>query len=152
MGDLVKPEDWADFKNVMRDAHDTFERKQIQWVRNKTRVNVNMEDSNNVKETVTLEVQLNYNYMRSWPITSATETGELDRQSIQLLANKQYLSELGYINTSGAFEYNPDLDRFIIDGLVYKSFGDTAVSQAHDDDILVSIILKREETKTGDQR
>src|SRR5699024_7697627 len=101
---------------------------------------------------ILLNVQLVYNYMRTWPITLHTETGELDKQSVQVFVNKQYLAANGHINTAGAFDYNPAMDRFIIDGLVYKAVGDTAVAQAGSSDILISFILKREETPTGEDR
>jgi hypothetical protein len=149
---LIGNNDWLDFRGVMRNIHDTFEQKKITWLRKIVTVNVNMEDSNTAMESVTLEVQLNYNYMRSWPITNTTESGEIDRQSVQVLVNKDWLREKGYINSNNYFDYNPDVDRFIIDGMMMKAVGDTAVSQSIDDDILITFLLKREETDTGVKR
>jgi hypothetical protein len=90
--------------------------------------------------------------MRSWPITFQTETGGLDRQSVQILINKDYLRELGYINGNGFFEYDPVLDVFIIDGLKHVPFGDTPASQIQDDDVFITLILKRDESPTQYKR
>lgn len=147
---LISNADWDDFRQVMRDGHDTFEKKVIIWLRKVITTNTYMEDSNPTPVEVNLEVQLNYNYMRTWPITQQTEMGEIDKQSVQVLINKEYLRENGYINSDNYFDYNMDHDRFIIDGMLMKAVGDTAASQAVDDDILITFILKREETETGE--
>lgn len=150
MPQLISDAEFAEFKSLMKDAHDTFNTKVITWYRKTTKTNRFGEDVLGHYTLVPLNVLLNYNYMRTWPITLTTETGELDKQTVQVMINKQYLTELGYIRSEGRFDYNPDVDRFDIDGLVYKAFGDTPVSQTGGDDILITIILKREETQTGD--
>jgi hypothetical protein len=142
-----------DFLKVHRDGHDTFEQKEITWVRNITHTNRFMEsDDDNGTISIPLKVQCNYNYMRSWPITRTTEAGELDRQSMQVLINKSYLRELGYINANDFFDYSPDFDRFIIDGMIHKPMGDTSVSQVDSSDVLIVIVMQRQPTKTGDKR
>lgn len=151
---LITDAQWKNFQDLIgSDAHDTFFQKVITWKRTLSTLDRFSEDNKDgTTGEINLTVLLNYNYMRTWPITFASESGELDRQSIQMLISKSYLEELGYINTNGYFEYNPDLDRFIIDGLVHKPMGDTPISQASDGDLLFGIILKREETPTGDKR
>lgn len=141
---------WDKFRSAMTDAHDTFHQKSITWKRLKSKLNLNGEDNTgNGYIDVDLKVQLNYNYMRTWPISFRTETGDLDRQSVQILINKTYLAGLGYINASGYFLYDPSQDLFVIDGLIHTPVGDTPASQAYEDDILFTIIVKREEGKTG---
>lgn len=149
---LVNQSDWDDFKALMREAHDDFETKPILWKRVVSISSEFMEDNTYAPEEIQLQGQTNYNYLRSWPITMQTTSGELDRQTIQVLFNKDYLRELGYINTNNYFEFSPDLDRFIIDGITYKELGDTSASLANGDDILVTLILKREETNTGSKK
>lgn len=149
---LISPNTWGNFRALINSAHDTFNTKEIVWKKALNKLDRYGEDPTSITSSVTLKVLINYNYMRTWPITFTTDSGELDRQSLQLLINKDYLRGLGFINAEGYFNYNPDLDRFIIDGLVHKAFGDTPISQAYKDDLLFAIVVKREETSTGDQR
>ena len=140
---------WDKFVSAMTDAHDTFHQKEITWRRLKSELNFHGEDNTvNGYTDVTLRVQLNYNLMRTWPIAFRTETGDLDRQSVQIMINKLYLNGLGYIGANGRFTYDASQDKFIIDGLVHIPVGDTAGSQAYEDDILFTIIVKRDETET----
>jgi hypothetical protein len=151
--DLLGAQAWSDYKALMRDAHDTFAQKDMIWKRLKSTLDRYGEDSDdNGYDIITLKVLINYNYMRSWPITFQTETGGLDRQSVQILINKDYLRELGYINGNGFFEYDPVLDVFIIDGLKHVPFGDTPASQIQDDDVFITLILKRDESPTQYKR
>lgn len=150
---LIPASKWQEFSDIMRAAHDTFEQKTVTWKRLNSGMDRFGEDTqDNLYDTIDLKVQLNYNYMRSWPITQRTETGDLDRESVQLLVNKRYLAENGWINADGYFAYNMGDDYFLINGLKHVPMGDTMVSQAYDDDILFSIILKRDETPTGTNR
>lgn len=147
--------DWGAYKELMGDAHLTFSQKAVTWKKRKDIVNIFGEDQP-LKNSDFLEIPLlvlcNYNYMRSWPITNNTESGEIDGQSLQVLINKEYLRGLGYINLSNYWEYKPDFDRLVIDGLQYKFFGDTAAAQMQDDDVHITFIAKRDITQTGSSR
>jgi hypothetical protein len=121
-------------------------------MRSKSGLDLHGEDNPDGYDSIDLLALLNYNYLRSWPITVKTETGDLDRQSVQVLFNRQYLDELGYINADGYFQYDPAHDYFIIDGLRHIAMGDTMASQAGDTDILFTIILKRDDTPTSEVR
>lgn len=100
--------------------------------------------------TYTITGILNYNYMRTWPISNITGGGERDNQSVQLFLNKQILGDLGLLSINNNFNYNPDYDRFIIDGIPYKAMGDTSASQIAEDDINFLVILERMENNTGE--
>lgn len=149
MEPLVSPEQWEGYKQLMRQAHDTFNKKIILWV---TSVSVmdpwGEEHADNPIVQVPLEVLILYNYARAWPLTRLTVTGAIDIQSCQILINKRYLAENGWLNAAGRFIYNQAGDTFILDGLVYSAQGDTDVAQAYDEDMFFSIILQRTETKT----
>lgn len=147
--ELLSGGDWAAFENLIKNAHDTFNTKIITWIRYPSQLNRYGEDPVSTPTITPLKVLINYNYMRTWPITFTTESGELDRQSLQLLINKDYLRDLGYLNADGYFDYDEANDRFGIDGMVHKAFGDTPISQSKTDDLLFSIVVKREETPTG---
>lgn len=126
-------------------------KKTVIWRRFVYGVDRYMEDGeNDNKQDIPLNVLLNYNYFRTWPITYTTESGELDRQSVQVLINKTYLNTLGYITPDGNFDFNPDKDTFFIDGKPHRVMGDSAAAQASDTDLLVTFIVKREELATGD--
>ena len=146
--DLVGQANWDAFRNLMRDAHDTFAQKDIIWNRLVTQQDRWGEDTGTLMVPIALKCLCNYNYMRTWPITQGTDAGKLDRSSVQILLNKDYLRDLGYLNEDGYFDFGRNEDTFILDGITYRDFGDTAISQAHDDDLWFAIILKREEEST----
>jgi hypothetical protein len=132
----------------MTDAWDTFGHKEVQWVR-RVEVHDQWNEGEFTTEIINLRTLPNYNVVRTWPIDMNTETGELDRQTIQLYFHKPYLENLGFINANGAFAYDSGHDRFILDGITYEPEGDTPASTARDEDQWITIILKREEKATG---
>jgi len=143
---------WAKYKAAIGNAMGDFANKPIIWRRKILGVDRWGEDTaNSTTQDVTIVGLFTYNIMRSWPITFTSESGELDRQSAQLYLDIPYLKANGYWTATGNFDYNPDYDRFIIDGLVYKSFGDTPASQAREEDLLFTLIIKREETPTSEK-
>lgn len=148
--DLIGGPIWNLFNKVLRDAKDTFSQKTIILKRAIQSLERVKEDGVIVYEDIPVDVLINYNYMRTWPITMTTETGELDRQSIQIFFNKIYLMEQGLLTPNNNLDYHPDLDRFLIDGIIYKPFGDTAASQTKGGDIHFTVICKREENNTTD--
>lgn len=122
--------------------------KPVVWRRCVQYTNRYQEDGVTTQE-ITIHTLSNYNYMRSWPITVPVESGEIDRQSIQLLFLRKEFQDLSLLTPEGYLLMDPARDRFVMEGLIYKPVGDTFVSQAGSNDILISIIVKREETPTG---
>lgn len=110
------------------------------------------EDYNQRSEDVNLKGLIQYNYFRSWPMTQSTESGELDKESILLYLNIGYLESISMVDSNKNLLFDPGHDRFIINGLVYKAMGDSQAAQAKDNPLLIFIILKREETNTGQDR
>lgn len=152
--DLIGTQDWADFKSLFNnDVKDTFFNQPIIWRRQKTNVDRYGEDNSiGLTEDIILQCLINYNYLRSWPITKFTEQGETDEQSMQVLFLKDYLDKLGYLNSHNYFTYKPDFDRFILDGLICKPVGDSSVSQIPNGSLIVEVILVRQPTNTADIR
>lgn len=137
--------------DIMKDAHDTFFQKVITWMRTHSEMDRWGENSSDNNPTPTdLLVLINWNYMRTWPTIFSTESGNIDRQTCQILMNKDYLREQQWLDSKGRFIYNEGYDKFIIDGVSYVPTGDTPVSQLGNDDLLFSIILKKEELITGE--
>lgn len=99
------------------------------------------EDSEEIKDGINIPCLINYNYMRSWPITQYSEAGEVNRQSMQVLISKKFLKDNGFLTYDGYFDYSPGHDDFAIDGVKYEAAGDTPASQAYTDDLLFTLIL-----------
>lgn len=152
--DLIGKANWNDFKKLIGEhAHDTFSKAIIIWRREVTDIDRWKEDNAQGQTVdIPLECLVNYNYFRSWPITLTTESGETQEQSIQVLFSKNYLSGIGYLNDDGFFDYNPDKDLFVLDGLIRRPMGDSSVSQAYDESLMVEVIMIEQKTPTGTSR
>lgn len=152
--DLIGQADFDAFEALIgEDAQDTFFTQPIVWRRKITRIDRYSEDNDQgLSEDIILLGLCNYNYMRSWPISRTTETGETDEQSIQLLFTKKHLRDQGYLNNQDYFVYDPGQDFFLIDGLLLKPMGDSSVSAIQDHSLLISIVVVRQSTLTGNSR
>lgn len=153
---LIDQADLDDFRNLIQtDAFDTFGLVIIIWRRV-----INPSVSDRYREDTTkpstvdinLRCIVNYNYLRSWPITNMEEAGELESQSIQVLFSKKDLRDGGYMNDAGLFLYDPAYDRFILDGLIRKPIGDSSVSQLDTESLLYEVIMVEQATPTGAKR
>ena len=149
---LMKQTDWDKYIQTMNDwQEDAFQQKLV-WKRFITYQNKHGEDNKPLFEDVELKGLLHYNYFRAWSVTQSTTTGEIDKESCLLYFNKKYLKEQGYIKNDNTFDFDPAMDRFILDGITYKSTGESQAGQAHDSTLFYFLVLKREETNTGDNR
>jgi len=150
---LLNTQEQQEYESLIEDALSTFCTKSMTWKRSKTKgMKRYGEDSEEFEfQTVVLPVLCNYNYMRSWPITDYTLTGEADKQSIQILISKKLLKDGNYLTKDGYFSYSPAFDRFYLDGIEYKASGDTNASQAFSDDLIFSFIVIRPLKPTRDQ-
>jgi hypothetical protein len=153
--DMIGDKDWADYNQLIgTDAFDSFAEATIIW-RRKVDPSINRYGEDiNINSTIDIPLRciVNYNYMRSWPITNQTESGETNEQSIQVLFSKTHLKSLGYLNGDGLFIYQPDYDRFLLDGTIRKPVGDSSVSQARDGSIMFEVIMVEQRTETGQIR
>ena len=149
---LMKQTDWDKYTKSINDwQEDAFQQKLI-WRRFITYQNKHGEDGEPLFEDIELKGLLHYNYFRAWPVTQATTTGEIDKESCLLYLNRKYLQELGYITNQETLDYDPAMDRFILDGIEHKSTGESQAGQAYDTTLFYFLILKREETPTGKNR
>lgn len=101
------------------------------------------EDGQATYQDIELKVLVADNSYRTWPINKPSPSGITDNQSLCIYVSKSYLADNDLLNVAGRFTFNPDKDRFVIEGLQYMAGGDTQVSQAGDKSILFMIILKR---------
>jgi len=144
---------WAKFNGAMDVAREMFATKTVIWKRNTGYVNPFMEGiPPDNYEDISLKCLCNYNYMRTWPITQETETGGEDRQSIQLFFYKKELIEHGMIDDQNRVIFDPARDKVVVDAILYIISGDSFVSQVDNgNDVLFSLIVKRDKSYTGDK-
>lgn len=137
---------WDHYKSIVSDFIDNDAGKQpIVWKRYSSNLLPYGEDSGETYDNIPLDVLVGYNSFRTWPINRATTSGELDAQNLAIWVSAKLLRYRGFLNESGYWEFNRSLDRFIINGIEYKSSGDTQVAQAKDEALLFMVVLKREE-------
>ena len=143
-------EDFARFKQEQDNFMGQVAKKTITWQRRKYSHDNYGEDTDIAAnyDTIELEVLIQYNYFRTWPVSVPTTTGEEDRQNCMVLLNVQYLTDLGYWGDNNQMVFSPGLDRFIIDGITHKVAGDTHFSQNETADLHIALIMKREELPT----
>ena len=136
---------WQKYNRIVSDFLDNDSaKKPITWLKALKQPTLFSEDGIRDYYSIPLEVLIADNSFRTWPINQTTPSGELDNQNLIIWVSKRYLEEKGHINESGYLDFDRSLDRFIIDGLVYKSSGDTLVAQAHDEQLAIIVVLKRE--------
>ena len=99
-------------------------------------------------ERIPLQALINYNAFRTWPLNVGTPSGELDEINCAMLVSQKQLVEKGLTNNKGYWTFDAALDRFIINGELYISKGDTQVAQAKDEPIVFQVLLRRQEDGT----
>lgn len=142
--------DWQEYKDIINEFHEDANQEPIIWRRMTSNLHRYGEDGGETHVDTNLLGLVQYNFFRSWPINKTTTTGELDKESCMLYLNIEYLRGLGFLTADEQFAFRPAEDRFLIDGKLYKAAGDSQAAQAHDENLLLFIVLKREETDTGD--
>lgn len=136
--------DWKRYKQVVNDFIDQDSGKQpFLWLRRFNQILSFGEDVGARYEPVSLEGLFHYNYIKTWGTQGLSVSGELDATDVVLYISKKLLEEHGYINQYGYWNFDWAEDRFILNGKVYKPFGDTQAAQANDEPLLFFVILKR---------
>lgn len=150
MGHLTQAQ-WDKYTTAINDFHDDAFQQDVILRQLITVDDIHGEDTNQRTEDFLLKGLIQYNYFRGWPINQVRDSGEIDKESCTLYLNVKYLSERSLLNPENHLLFDPALDRFLIDGIVYKAFGDSKAAQAKGSTLLIFIILKREETNTGSE-
>lgn len=151
MAELISSAEWAAYRQVINDASDTFGQQLITWNAVSKRLAFSGDERDSDEITyISLRGLCQYNIFKLWPNTKESDAGELDKESMAIILNKDYLNSLHYLNSQGNFIYNPETDTFTINGEKYYPAGDTQVAQTHEDPLHIYIILKRTPTPTGD--
>lgn len=124
-----------------------FKNKMI-WERKETFYDKWQEGTNQRPEAVELDVLVHHNYFRSWPINDVVPSGEIDKQSMLVYISMKQLSDKGLLSAEGFFEFNSAVDKFIVDGVRYKSMGDDSTAQNIDESLYCFIIMQRDQKAT----
>lgn len=149
MANLIGLNNWNKFKKLIDDAHDSFSQDIVIWRRSELKISFFNEDDRYEYQDIELKCLMEYNFFRVWPTTRRTISGEVDGTDISMLLNLNYLRKQGYLNDKGYFNFNADRDYFFHQGIKYKCEGHTPISQAHDEPLLIQVILRRQEKETG---
>lgn len=148
--DLIGSANWANYKSLMLSAHDTFNQKTVTWFKSIGGLDRDGEDNLTERFTqITLLCLLIYSDKVTWPTSQYTESGKLDKSNQALMFNMQYLDSLGYLDSDKEFIYNPDTDRILNEGSMWKCSGSSNLSQAPDGPLHCMIIMQKQVVPTG---
>lgn len=150
----ISAADWTKYKEEINSAQDMFNQEDVTWRRSTSSLQRwGTDDGANMGYTdITLKCLISFNWFRTWPITSITEVGDTDKQNMVLWLNMKYLTDNGWVNSDGQFDFQPGKDIFMYKGQEYKAAGETHVALAHDDPLFFQVILRRQETETGTRK
>lgn len=142
---LVPNKSWDRYKQIITSFMDVDAGRQtIVWAKSVNQLLTHGEDYIPKYYRIDIEALCYYNAFRNWPINRPTIAGELDDENLSILVTTDYIRELGFLNKEGYWDFNWSMDRFVINGIVYKPTGDTQVAQAKDKALVFMIILKRD--------
>lgn len=146
----LTPADWDLYKAIIDEFHEDVNQEQIIWRRYVNTIDRYGEDKDPKNfQDINLLGLVQYNYFRNWPINKSMVAGKVDKESVMVYFNTQYLIDSNHTNVNNLLSFDPGKDFFIIRGLLYKCFGESQVAQANNKTLLQFIILKREEIQTG---
>ena len=147
---------WKKYKKMVGWGAESFNKDQVIFAHQDSNVDRWGEDINITDPLFTytnLDVLVQYNYFKTWPSNKETESGQIDRQTMVFLFNREYLRGLGgFLDAHGNFQIEPSADYFIHRGQEYRIEGDTLIAQAQDDPLHVMVIVRRQEVPTGEDR
>ena len=151
---MISTSQWQVYKNVINKVHGSLNNDTITWhryVRSFQRYGEDTKIHEHFVDTA-LKCLIMYNAFRAWPMTKETSSGAIDKESIVLILNKKYIKDLGYLNSDNFFSMTPGKDKFTHRGIAYRASGETEISQAGNDPLMFYIILRREDSITGEDK
>lgn len=152
MSYFLTPTEWLEYEATVNKFQEDAFQQVITWNRCIRALTTDGTDDKPLYKEATLKALVQYNHFRSWPINADTPTGEMDKESILVFFNNKFLSDNNFLNQHGQFKFKPSLDKFIINGVRYKSKGDSQSAQTLSGPLLHFIILLRDYTETPDNK
>lgn len=136
---------WDRYKNIINGFMDNDAARQVViWAKAVDQLLTHGEDSIQKYFKKPIEALCYYNAFRNWPLNRATTTGELDEENLSIMISGKYLRDHGFMNNNNYWNFNWAMDRFEINGVVYRPTGDTQVAQAKDEALVFMVVLKRD--------
>lgn len=143
--------DWTEYRDTINSAMGSMAQQPVTWRRYRRKMARFGEDGDITYDDIELRAIISYDDWRIWPYNRGTASGTMDYGHAALIFNKDYLFGLGFLNDEGYFNCDTGYDRFVVNGITYKSLGDTLMAQAGDDTVLLQMIIQREDLKTGNE-
>lgn len=136
---------WDKYKSIINDFMDLDAGcQEVIWAKAVEQILDHGEDSIPKYFKKPIKALCYYNAFRNWPINRNTLAGEIDDENLSIMITAKYLREHGYLDDNGYWNFDWTLDRFEINGIVYRPTGDTQVAQAKDEGLIFQVILKRD--------
>lgn len=152
MAKFISNKAWTKYQNIISDFVDKDAGLQpFLWLRHKsgnqryTLPRVHGEDAPATYDPIKLEGLFHYNFLRTWPFSISTPSGAEDNSDVVLYITKKTITEQGYLNKYGRWDFDNVSDRFVLQGQLYRPAGDTSVSQAQDSNLLFFVVLQKED-------
>lgn len=153
MGFLLSDSEWDQYANdIDQFMNEDVALQPVEWLQCIRPADLNGDDLEPLYSSTDLQGIITYNQFRTWPINTQTITGDNDKESCLLFMNTKWLEDNDYNNLQGLFAFDPVLDRFIVDGIMYKASGDSKTSQVKSKTLLTFIVLRRESIATGHEK
>lgn len=142
---MYLPDEFLDrYKNLIQDFIETDVSSTLLWYRYIDIPTMFGEGSGKKHKSVEILAQKSYNYMRTWPINSSSKAGDIDNENMVLFISKRHLETLGLLEADGTIKVDIARDRFLVDNLLYKCFGETLVAHSKNHELLFMITLVRD--------
>lgn len=141
----ISDEDFSQYSTIINDFGADVSKDTLLWYKCIGSIPRMGSDQDITKfaEPVALNILMQYNAFRTWPITTYTEKGEEDKQSELAYLSISYLQSLELLDSDGNFAYDASKDRFKHKGILYYDSGHTPVAQAGANPLYHILILKR---------
>ncbi len=146
---IIDTATWQSYKNVINTFHKSVGKQTIIWRRLVANVDRYGEGNSKVTVDTPMEVLMGYNDGRTWPTNRLDQQGIRDEESLWLYLNIEHLREQGFLTPNNYLDFNPGLDRFIVQGVEYLGMGDISSSQTDTDPLYILLVLKRDENEVG---
>jgi len=146
---MISQAEWDQFANDLKAFNDEVANQEVTWKVPIIKLPRFNEDPTPTYESRSLRCLVSYNAFRVWPMDRETEPGAVDKQYLYLLLNHQYLADNGWLTANKNFDFNPNQDIFIVNGMEHTSSGDTPVSAEKSFPLYSIVVLERKTTATS---
>lgn len=155
MNNFITDSEWAEYEGIINDFHNDAFQNSFIWLKSIRSLDSNGSDDSPLYSRIPLLGLFQDNHFRSWPINSDTLTGQIDKESVLLYINNNYLESIAggiYINEFKRWKINPGLDKFIYEGVTYTAKGDSSSAQTKDKTLLHFVVLARDYVNAPNNR